>query len=146
MKDSKARSLIKGISWRMIGTIDTFILAYLIFGEVKKALPIALTEIATKIFLYFLHERGWNLIRWGRDQAHIAHLRSLAKGVSWRFFGSIDTIMLSWFFTGNPLGSIAMGGSEVLTKVGLFYVHERIWTMIKWGRIFIIQPKSIEVL
>ncbi len=143
MKDSNARSLVKGISWRIIGTIDTFFLAFLIFGDIGKALPIALTEIATKIILYFLHERAWNLIRWGRDQQHIAHLRSLAKGISWRFFGSIDTMIISWFYTGNPLGAFTMGASEVLTKVFLFYVHERLWTLIKWGRIFITIPEKV---
>jgi uncharacterized membrane protein len=49
LSDTKARSLVKGISWRTIGSIDTFVIAYFFFGKVSVALPIALTEVATKI-------------------------------------------------------------------------------------------------
>lgn len=135
IRDTKARSLIKGISWRIIGTIDTFLLAYLFFGKLNLALPIAITEVFTKIILYFLHERIWNEVRWGREKNHISHYRSLFKGISWRIFGSIDTVFISWIFSGNPLGALKVGVTEVLTKVLLYYLHERLWTAIPWGRI-----------
>lgn len=64
MKDSNLRSLVKGVSWRVVGTIDTFVLAYIYFGDIKIAAPIAATEVLTKIFLYYLHERIWNIIPW----------------------------------------------------------------------------------
>jgi uncharacterized membrane protein len=134
-KDSKTRSLLKGISWRIIGTIDTFLLAWLFLGEVKLAAPIAIAEVFTKILLYFAHERIWNVIGWGRNKNTVSHLRSLTKGVSWRFFGSIDTIFISWFFSGNPFSALKIGFTEVLTKVLLFYLHERVWSLIHWGRI-----------
>lgn len=139
-KDTKARSLVKGITWRIIGTIDTFLLAYLFLGEVKLAGPIALTEVATKILLYFAHERIWNIVAWGRTQTHVSHIRSVVKGISWRIFGTIDTILISWFYSGNPWGALKIGVSEVLTKVALFYVHERVWSAVKWGRIY--QPEA----
>ena len=143
MKDSNLRSLIKGISWRAIGTIDTFVLAYIYFGNVSIAAPIAATEVFTKIFLYYLHERIWNVIPWGRRFKKTAHLRSLFKGISWRFFGSIDTTLISYLYSGNPLISLKVGGTEVLTKIGLFYLHERLWAQIKWGRIFITKQEEI---
>jgi uncharacterized membrane protein len=136
MKDSNLRSLVKGISWRVIGTIDTFILAYFYFGDLKIAAPIAATEVFTKIFLYYLHERLWNTIPWGRFSNRPAHIRSLIKGISWRFFGSLDTTLISYIYSGNPWNSLKVGGSEVLTKIGLFYLHERLWAQIKWGRIY----------
>ena len=136
IRDTKARSLVKGVSWRTIGTIDTFFIAYFFFGKVSVALPIALTEIATKIILYFLHERLWNQISYLRDSNPLSNFRSLLKGISWRAFGTIDTIFISWFISGNPLGALKVGSSEVLTKIFLFYLHERVWRLIKWGRIF----------
>jgi uncharacterized membrane protein len=135
ISDTKARSLVKGISWRIIGTIDTFLLAYLFLGEVKLAGPIALTEVATKVLLYFVHERLWNLSQWGRKDGQVSHVRSVTKGISWRIFGTIDTIIISWIFSGNPWSAIKIGFSEVLTKVVLYYLHERAWTWVKWGRI-----------
>jgi uncharacterized membrane protein len=145
MKDSNVRSLIKGISWRIIGTIDTFFIAYFYFGDFKLAAPIAATEVLTKIFLFYLHERVWNLINWGRISNKSSHVRSLVKGISWRFFGSIDTMIISFLYSGNSLNSIKVGGTEVLTKVGLFYMHERLWALIKWGRIYNLQPGEIHI-
>lgn len=64
-----------------------------------------------------------------------SHARSLAKAVSWRTTGSIDTFLVSWFITGNPVyaGSIAI--AEIVTKVILYYLHERAWSCVRWGRV-----------
>ena len=64
---SHSRSFVKAITWRTAGTIDTFILSYLITGKAKVALAISGMEIFTKIFLYYVHERVWNKIKWGRE-------------------------------------------------------------------------------
>jgi adenylylsulfate kinase len=66
--DSNTRSLVKAASWRALGTLDTFILSWLITGEVKLAAAIGGSEIFTKMFLYWLHERGWNKIKWGKKR------------------------------------------------------------------------------
>lgn len=134
--DTKARSLVKGISWRTIGSIDTFVISYYFFGKVSVALPIAVVEVFTKIILYFLHERLWNQISYLRESNPLSNIRSLLKGISWRAFGTIDTIFISWIISGNPLGALKVGTSEVFTKIFLFYLHERVWRLIKWGRIF----------
>ena len=52
----------------MTGTVDTFVLSFLITGSVKFAGSIAGTELATKIALYYGHERVWSTIRWGREK------------------------------------------------------------------------------
>lgn len=60
------RSLIKTISWRVVGTLDTLIISYLITGEISMALSIGAVELVTKMLLYFFHERVWNRIKWGK--------------------------------------------------------------------------------
>ncbi|WP_284123777.1 DUF2061 domain-containing protein [Parerythrobacter aestuarii] len=62
-----------------------------------------------------------------------AHSRSFAKAVSWRVLGSIDTFLLSWFFTSSPKAAGAIAVTEVLTKMVLYYFHERAWGSIAWG-------------
>jgi uncharacterized membrane protein len=64
---SNARSLVKAISWRTWGTIDTFVISYIILGKAKLALAISSIEILTKILGYYIHERIWNKIKWGRE-------------------------------------------------------------------------------
>ncbi len=60
------RSLVKAASWRVTGTIDTFVLGFLFTGSVKLAGSIASTEVVTKLGLFYLHERAWNRLSWGR--------------------------------------------------------------------------------
>lgn len=60
------RSVAKAISWRVIGTLDTLLISYLLTGEVAIAASIASIDFITKMFLYFFHERVWNKINWGK--------------------------------------------------------------------------------
>ena len=64
-----------------------------------------------------------------------APIRSLAKAVSWRITGTIDTFIISWIITGEPLLASGIALTEIMTKVGLFWAHERIWNKIGWGRL-----------
>jgi len=66
---SNARSLVKAISWRIWGTIDTFVISYIILGKAKLALAISSIEILTKILGYYIHERVWNRVAWGREDS-----------------------------------------------------------------------------
>ena len=64
--EKTSRSLLKSVSWRILGTIDTIIISYLITGTLEFALRIGFVELLTKMGLYFLHERLWNKIKWGK--------------------------------------------------------------------------------
>lgn len=66
MQATRARSAVKAITWRITGTADTFLIAWLITKEPIVAGSIATLEVITKTILYYFHERGWNAIRWGR--------------------------------------------------------------------------------
>ncbi len=61
--------------------------------------------------------------------------RSLLKAVSWRVTGSLDTILLSWIFTQQMTVAIAIGATEVVTKIVLYYLHERIWSRVAFGQV-----------
>lgn len=58
-RDSNAKSLLKSISWRIVGTADTIIISYFITGELVMALSIGSVEVFSKIILYYFHERAW---------------------------------------------------------------------------------------
>jgi uncharacterized membrane protein len=58
--DSNTKSLLKTISWRIVGTIDTMIIAYVLTGELTVAFSIGSVEVFTKMVLYYFHERAWN--------------------------------------------------------------------------------------
>lgn len=60
------RSVVKAISWRVVGTLDTLIISYMLIGEIVLATSIATVDFVTKMILYFFHERLWNRIKWGK--------------------------------------------------------------------------------
>lgn len=63
-----------------------------------------------------------------------SHARSIAKAISWRATGSIDTFVLSWLITGNVKFAGSIASVEVITKVALYYGHERVWSLVPFGR------------
>ncbi|MFD1315605.1 DUF2061 domain-containing protein [Namhaeicola litoreus] len=67
--EKTSRSIAKSISWRIVGTLDTIVISYLITGTLSLALSIGAVETITKILLYFFHERAWNFIKWGKNEA-----------------------------------------------------------------------------
>lgn len=145
MKESNKRSIVKGATWRIIGTIDTIILSFIFTGHIGKALSIGGIELFTKIFLFWVHERIWLstklgrklVIKDGHEVWEDKHLRSLAKGISWRAVGSLDTFWIALFVNHgveHATGiALMIAGTEVITKVLLFWLHERVWLNIKWG-------------
>ena len=60
------RSVLKALSWRVVGTIDTLIVSYVLTGQIVLATSIASVDFLTKLVLYFFHERIWNKIKWGK--------------------------------------------------------------------------------
>ncbi|WP_406682724.1 DUF2061 domain-containing protein [Seonamhaeicola sp. MEBiC1930] len=60
------RSVAKALSWRVVGTLDTLLVSYILTGEISLAASIASVDFVTKLILYFFHERAWNIIKWGK--------------------------------------------------------------------------------
>lgn len=74
-------------------------------------------------------------------KSHTTQARSLAKTFTWRTLASIDTFLLGWFVTGNTTFAFSIASLEVLTKLVLYYAHERAWARVLWG----VKPEAIPV-
>ena len=64
--ENPKRSIAKSISWRIIGTLDTILISWIVTGTLSVAFSIGVVELFTKMLLYFFHERIWNKINWGK--------------------------------------------------------------------------------
>ena len=64
--EAHSRSILKAISWRMLGSMDTFVISFFVTGQLTFALSIASVETFTKIALYYFHERAWARVPFGR--------------------------------------------------------------------------------
>lgn len=62
------------------------------------------------------------------------HARSIVKGFSWRILATTITIILVFVFTGEVILAFGVGGLEFFSKFIVYYLHERVWNKIKWGR------------
>lgn len=76
---SRKRSFLKTVTWRIIASLDTFIIVWVVTGQISWAGSVAGLEILTKTFLYYLHERGWNYILWGKYSVTRKKLLSFQK-------------------------------------------------------------------
>ena len=59
--------------------------------------------------------------------------RHVAKALTWRIVGTLDTFILAWVLTGSLEFGAVFSGVEILTKTALYYAHERAWYKTKWG-------------
>ncbi|WPZ11917.1 adenylyl-sulfate kinase [Roseivirga spongicola] len=62
-----------------------------------------------------------------------SRVRHLAKTVTWRIVGTIDTMILAWIISGSPITGLKIGAAEVVTKMVLYYLHERVWYKVNFG-------------
>lgn len=122
------RHLWKTVTWRVVGTIDTIILSSMVSGNLVFGLKIGFLEIISKMLLYYVHERLWFNVN-----IRNTNIRHFFKTFSWRFVGTLDTISLAWIITGNPLLGLQIGFFEVITKMVLYYLHEKIWYKSNFG-------------
>jgi uncharacterized membrane protein len=66
----KKRHIAKTLTWRIVGTIDTMLISYLITGNIKVGLSIGGVEVFSKMILYYLHERAWYQSKFGLNEEH----------------------------------------------------------------------------
>lgn len=133
-KVSPVRHILKAITWRIVGTLDTMLLSWLITGNAMLGLKVGLAELVTKIVLYYIHERVWYKVDVSKFGANSdSRKRHVLKTISWRLVGSVDTFVLGWIISGNPFIGIKISIFEVITKMLLYYLHERVWYRVKFG-------------
>jgi len=75
-----------------------------------------------------------------------SHLGSIAKAVSWRVTAGIDTFIISYIVTGSVKGAGSIAAFELVTKIGLYWAHERAWLRLeRWHRLFGGRPRPTPV-
>jgi len=67
-KETNIRSIVKGISWRVVATISTVLIIYFFFGRLDMAIAAGIIETVLKVWLYWAHERVWQKLRWGKKK------------------------------------------------------------------------------
>ena len=92
------------------------------------SLSISGVDFFSKLFLYYQHERIWFL-----SKIKSPNKRHIFKTFSWRVVGSLTTLIVAWIVTGNQHTGFKIGLVETLTKMILYYLHEKMWYRISFG-------------
>ena len=128
MKKIVRRSLVKTVTWRLIGSMDTFVVSYIVTGTFEVALKIGGIGLCTKMIMYFVHELVWNK----HKKKGLTAKRSFFKTMTWRMIGSLDTFIISLFVLEAVATAATIGGIGFFTKSILYFLHERAWGKVKW--------------
>ena len=64
--ETKTRSVVKTISWRLTGTLATFLISWIVLGDISVSGQIATIQLTFNTILFYFHERIWNIIKWGK--------------------------------------------------------------------------------
>jgi uncharacterized membrane protein len=128
MMSSNKRHIAKALSWRLIGTLDTFLISLVLTESISLGLSITSIDFVLKLLLYYFHERVWYHSKFKNSIK-----RHVYKTFSWRLIGSFTTIVISFLLTGNPTAGLKIGFTETFTKMILYFLHEKIWYKINFG-------------
>jgi len=150
-RESHLRSVLKGISWRVLATSTTILIAGMFVGDWGVAAAIGGTEAVSKLFLYYVHERLWQLAPPGSVTEVIRHqtragtadpvvyresrLRSVLKAATWRVVASGTTLGIAWGATSDAGVAAGIAGVELVSKLLLYYFHERAWQLLPRGTV-----------
>jgi adenylylsulfate kinase len=66
MNDSHARSLLKGVTWRLVASTTTMLIVYIATGDLALMAGVGVADVTLKILFYYTHERLWGRVRWGQ--------------------------------------------------------------------------------
>ncbi|WP_412559608.1 DUF2061 domain-containing protein [Winogradskyella sp. MIT101101] len=136
--ESHIRSVLKGVSWRVVATTDTVLVVLLVTCldgncSIDSAIKIGVIEFLVKFIIYYFHERAWQKILVNKK---VTQKQTLRKTISWRIIATTMT----FFISGSVLESfdqiaLYIALTELFTKFALYYLHERIWLKLPLGRI-----------
>jgi uncharacterized membrane protein len=137
-KSSHIRSVLKGISWRFIALTDTILVVIFVtclIGEcsIENAIKIGASEFLLKLVIFYFHERIW-LYYLGKQAK--SNKEILFKSISWRLVATLTTFIISGVvLNGFDKLALYITITELFTKFGLYYIHEKIWLKLPLGKI-----------
>lgn len=146
-QESHYRSIIKGITWRVIATTDTILVVLLVTClydqcSLEDGLKIGFIEFFLKLAIFYVHERIWQKILIGQ---RITKKRTVIKSISWRLVATTTTFIIAGTVL-DEFNEVALyiALTELFTKFVLYYFHERLWLKLPLGRVrrYLLRSKS----
>lgn len=137
--ESHPRTVAKTVSWRILLTISHYVNALIVTGSIATALKIAGWSLVINSAMYWVHERVWNWFQWNKKPADgrffvDGHPRTTTKMITWRLMVNFSNFFIPFIVTGSWGSAAAFFTIAVVVNMTLFYLHERGWNLVKWGK------------
>lgn len=138
-RETHYRTVLKVISWRCLITLSHVTNAFIITGNLSLGIKIAGIALITNSFLFWAHERIWNIVQWNRNshdkfKFDDGHPRSLSKIITWRVLITSSNFIIPFIMTGDWGQAALFTGLATVVNMLLYWSHERIWNWVKWGK------------
>ena len=134
-QDSNIRTLVKTLSYRTAVAISIFLAAIAMNYSAGFGLTFVVLSYTVGFASFWIQERIWNLIKWGKVNDSDLRRRSLAKTVTWRIWSFVVLAALGMIMGLNSTSAVEW---SIVTNILFFvvhYVHERAWNLLHWGKI-----------
>jgi len=137
--ETKTRSLIKTITFRIVLTLSHIINGFIVTGSLLMGFKIAGMALVINSMLYWLHERSWNYLKWQR-QEHDKYkfkekfFRTGSKVISWRIIVTMTNMLIPFILTGSWKVAALYTGLATLVNMSLYYFHDYAYNFITWGK------------
>jgi len=133
-KDSNIRSLVKTLSYRTAVAVSIFLAAIAMDYSAGFGLTFVVLSYTVGFASFWVQERIWNLIKWGKVDNSDLKRRSLAKTVTWRIWSFVVLAVIGMIMGLNSTSAVEWSIVTNILFVVVHYAHERIWNRISWGK------------
>lgn len=140
-KDTNIRTIVKTFSYRTAVAISIFLAALAMDYSAGFGLTFVVLSYTVGFASFWIQEKIWNLIKWGKIDSHDLKRRSLAKTVTWRIWSFLVLAVIGMIMGLSSTSAIEWSIVTNILFVVVHYAHERVWNRINWGK-FSIKEKT----
>lgn len=137
IRETHARTITKAIIYRILSVIAIMIITLAFGGTIEQAMSVGAVVIVLGTTIYYIHDRIWVRTNWYRSlEGKDNHWRSILKTIIYRLVTMTAAFFIATFILGSS-GGAATGFAiaQAVTNMTLFYIVERVFNSINWGRI-----------
>jgi len=132
--DSNIRTVVKTFSYRTAVAVSIFLAALAMNYSAGFGLKFVIMSYTVGFVSFWLHERVWNRLSWGRQGTHETKMRSAVKTVTWRVWAFMVLFTLGMILGLESNDALEWSIVTNLLFIIVHYLHERAWNMIQWGK------------
>lgn len=133
--DTNFRTAVKTFSYRCAAALSVFLAALVMGHGGAFGLNFVILSFTVGFVSFFLHERVWNMVRWGRNGIDDTRLRSAVKTITWRAWAFCVLFVTALILGLKSNDALAWSIVSNVLFIVVHYIHERVWNLVTWGKV-----------